>query len=182
MKTDAIALLFLTIVLGEPVLGQHKTPPSSSSAPISFNVFVSVNAPATIENLMKSGLLRRLRQFKDVEIVQSVNPTSSPMSGVSAFFLTAVEVTNKGGEQTGYAISMVSADTDALDVVKILAREKDEKLGAEIADALHGKTVFTHQDLYIFGPEDLNRTLDAIVADMDSETFEPTRQALQRSQ
>jgi len=182
MKTGVIALIFLTIVLAEPILGQHKATPSSSSAPISFKVFVSVNAPATIENLVKSGLLRRLRQFKDVEIVQSVNPTSSPMSGVFAFFLTAVEVTNKGGEQKGYAISMVSADTDALDVVKILAHEKDEKLGAEIAGALVGKTVFTHQDLYVFSLQDLNRTLDAIVADMDSETLEPTRQALQRFQ
>jgi hypothetical protein len=98
-----------------------------------------VNAPATIEKLDEEWTLRRLRQFKDVEIVQSVNPTSSPMPGVLAFFLSAVEVTNKGGEQKGQAISMVSADTDALDVVKILAYGKGAKLGAEIADALVGK-------------------------------------------
>jgi hypothetical protein len=181
MKTDCLALLFLTTVLADPIFGQSKTTTFDSSPHITFRIYVSVSAPAMIQNVIESGMLRRLREFKDIEIVHSVNPTSSPMSGVFAFYVTAIQVKNNDEDQTGYAIAVASTDSDPLDVAKALAYEDQKKIAGQIVDALHGETAFRALWIYTCGLKDLNNLLDTIVADIDTKIFEPTREQIKET-
>lgn len=78
--------------------------PGTSATPSKVDIqklYVIVFAPATIENVLKSGLLKRLRQFNDVEIEEDIE------SADQAFFVTAKEL-RLLGESTVYAISVAA--------------------------------------------------------------------------
>jgi hypothetical protein len=175
MKTDSLALMLLTIALAQTIFGQNKATPSNSPASMPVRVYVSVSASPMIESVIESGLLRRLRAFKDVEIVHSVNPTSSPVSDVSAVYVQAIETENQDKHQTGHAIAVVFTETDPLDVVKALAYEDQKKIAGLIVDRLRGRTVYKGQSIYTCGLNDLNRVLDKMVADIDTYILEPVR-------
>jgi hypothetical protein len=155
------------VLSGTPAPGTSATP---SKVDIQ-KLYVSVIAPATIENVLKSGLLKRLRQFNDVEIEEEIE------SADQAFFVKAMELRLLGGDSTGYAISVVSTDRKSLRFfLNRLTEESDKFFAEEYRDA----TLFGGELLYSCSQTQLDKILDGIVADIDSDTLEPMRQTHQR--
>jgi hypothetical protein len=148
--------------------------PGTSATPSKLDIqklYVIVFAPETIENVLKSGLLKRLRQFNDVEIEEDIE------SADQAFFVTAKELRLLGEESTVYAISVVSTNRDTLRFLLNRLTEESDKL---VAEEYRDSTLFGGEELYSCSQTQLDKTLDGIVADINSYTLEPVRQWHQR--
>jgi hypothetical protein len=109
------------VLSGTPAPGTSATP---SKLDIQ-NLYVIVFAPETIANALRSGLLKRLRQFNDVEIDEEIE------SADKAFFVKAMELRLLGEESTVYAISVVSTNRDTLRFLLNRLTEESDKLVAE---------------------------------------------------
>jgi hypothetical protein len=159
------------VLSGTPAPGTSATP---SKLDIQ-NLYVIVFAPETIANALRSGLLKRLRQFNDVEIDEEIE------SADKAFFVKAMELRLLGEESTGYAISVVSTYRDSLRfLLNTLTDRLTEESAKIFAEEYRTDTLFGGEELYSCSQTQLDKTLDGIVADINSTTLEPVRQWHQR--
>jgi hypothetical protein len=157
--------------------GTAASGPSATPFVLVQKLYVSVSAPSTIENVIKSGLLKRLRQFNDVEIEEDIG------SADKAVYVIAVEQTDL--EPTSYAISIVHANPEIVGVLRLLAqmfaKTQEEKSEAEaIIKDYRNSAIYESQAIYTCSQAQLGHILDVIVADIDSSVLEPTRQMNQR--
>ncbi len=116
---------------------------------------------ARVKDVIKSGLLKQLRQFREVEIEEEIKLS------IGAIFIEAMEV------PWGYVISAVYTERSL----------SSEILNSDwtTQDRSQEDLVFMGQTLHSCSEAKLGQTLDNIVASIDSHIIEPTRQVYQRA-
>jgi hypothetical protein len=150
-----------------------KSPAVQSEVDTPFQwLYVGVSAPDAIASVIKNGLLKRLREFRDVVI----KPTMDEASDV--FFVQAIELQNRGDDLTGYAISVVYAER-----LLLYALESDLSEHADrgiVKGEIHDRAVYAGQFMYVCALDEIYRALDKIVADLDVRVLKPARRESQK--
>jgi hypothetical protein len=144
------------------------------------SLYVTVEADADVKDVIKSGLLKRLRQFSEVEIEDDIEQANN------AIFIEVIEF---GGDPAPrvYAISVVYTERLWFSLaisyeLSGLARSEGEKEEAEALTKEIVKTKnFIGQSLHSCAEPRLGQTLNEIVASIDSDLIEPERQLYQRT-
>jgi len=103
MKGCAAPIVSLSCLLSviSTLAGSPSPSKSTEETKIIARVYIDVSGEPEIKDLIKSGILRRLRQFKDVKIENEAD------AATQSLFLMAEELTLKSEAQSGYAISVV---------------------------------------------------------------------------
>lgn len=150
-----------------------KSPAVQSEVDTPFQrLYVGVSAPDAIASVIKNGLLKRLREFRDVVIKPTID------EAFDVFFVQAIELRNRGGDQTGYAITVVYAKRLLLHALESgLSEYADKEI---VKGEIHDKAVYEGQFMYVCAPDEIYRTLDKIVAHIDAQVLEPARQEGQK--
>jgi hypothetical protein len=172
MKTDAprFNVLFRLFSFVFALLARAAKRHASKALP--EGVYIQVDAPEMIENLVKSRLLKRLRGFQDVKIATTID------NAEDGIFVGAIALRLTSGQPDGYCFSVIYASKDPLLVVRDLARGYvDEKVLEMIANEIRCKTCLRRQMMYVCSIGGLNDTIDEIVADINVEILEPDRHA-----
>lgn len=128
------------------------------------------------DSIIDSGLLKRMREFKDVEIVAHIE------DALDGFYIMAFAMENHHDDVVGYAISVNY--TAPLPFYSSLADVVPETGNRSwVRDYLDkerkGKAILLGQHLYTCSLKDLNGTLDEVIADINVEVLEPERKLLQ---
>jgi hypothetical protein len=131
-------------------------------------VYLQVGGDNKIKSVVESGLLRRLREFKDVEIAYSEDQADD------SFHIIATALHNSNGP-TGYALSVVYSSKQPLSLISTLAHRRPENKGlGDLIDTLtKGLSVYRDVALYVGG--ELEPQLNSVVADIDVDVLEPWR-------
>jgi hypothetical protein len=174
MKTETRRLIVFSYLLicGFSLLatttkGQSPSTPSDTDTFPEF-LYIDVRAPSLIKNVIKSGLLKRLREFKGVQIMPTID------SAFDIFYVQAVELQSKDGVLTGYSINVVYASTYLLFALQALASAHANS--DFFKSQIHDQAIYDGQATYICSPDDLDRILNKIVADIDVNVLELSRQ------
>jgi hypothetical protein len=134
-------------------------------------VYIQVEAPETIEKLVKSRLLKRLRGSQNVKIATTID------NAENGIFVGAIALRLQSGQQDGYCFSVIYASKVPFLAVRDLARGYlDEKVLGMITDEIRGQACLRRQMMYVCSIGGLNGTIDEIVADINVEILEPDRQ------
>ena len=143
-------------------------------------LYLDVDAEsASVKDVIKSGLLKRLRQFSEVEIEGERD------AAMCAIFVDVME-----WPPGGYAISVVYTDrslssvilsTDWRNQAKNRGNEAEQKEAEDLVKEIFKIKAFQTQDQYGCSEARLGQTLDKIVASIDSGIIEPMRQFYQRT-
>lgn len=143
-----------------------------ASETITQHVYVKI---ASSDSTIESGLLKRLREFKDVEIQGHIEDAEDD------FYITVMPI--ETDRLLGYAISVVYAEAFPLygNIVPLEATVGSGSSLQSLRDFLiqdrKGRTEYRNSHLYMCGRKDLSDTLDQIIADINVEVFEPVRKA-----
>jgi len=103
--------------------------PAPTPTKLRVSLYVRVDADADVKDLIKSGLLKRLRQFSEVEIEDDIERANN------AIFIQVLEIGGKTFPRV-YAISVVYTERLWFPLIVIndwkgLATTKEEKVDAE---------------------------------------------------
>jgi hypothetical protein len=135
-----------------------------------------VYADISANSLIQSGLLKRLRALKDVEIMAHIEDAES------GFLIGAISIKNVRDNLMGYAISVVYAEAFPVYSGLFKTGPQDSRPYPEnkpLTDFLDkdrkGRAVLQDMNVYTCNPQDLDHTLDEIVADFDVKMLEPQR-------
>jgi hypothetical protein len=137
-------------------------------------VYVNVTSS---DSIIESGLLKRLREFKDVQIQAKIEDAEDD------FYINALPITVHD-RLLGYAISVVYAVgfPSYSNIIPPEATVGSHLTSLQwIRDFLDkdrkGRTVYVTNFMYISTRETLSHTLDHIVAELNVQVFEPLRKA-----
>jgi len=143
-------------------------------------LYLDVDAEsASVKDVIKSGLLKRLRQFSEVEIEGERD------AALCAIFINVME-----WPPEGYAISVVYTERSLFSVIlstdwrnqaRDRGNEAEQKEAEDLVKEIFKTKAFQIQDLYGCSEARLGHTLDKIVASIDSTIIEPMRQFYQRT-
>lgn len=147
---------------------------------VNRHLYVEVTAPPEIQNLLKSTILRRLRQFNDVEI----EPDEQSAEVILLFQAVPIELPN--GTRSGYAISLVNTSRLQIGLVEasadaLAATQPNNPISKSIKDEIKGATVYQGSLLYICPSNGVESVARTIVTDIDTHVLEPVRQMLRRT-